>query len=403
MVCEFTGPVKYEVKEIGNGNIELHLLSVRVGEKFFLPKLPSQIKILTSVEAFREGDEHIVMEIRGTEPLYAKATELKGQTWRLALDMSKLSEKPTEPAQPEHPAQLDTISTNKPNSKPKHDDGPEYIPGDRPMETKLADQHETTPETHKEAPQPEVHEESHDLAQQSEDPHEGAHENQSSHEVPETETLASADSLKALEVLSEFYAMMGDSETAKEYASMFLERKGYTSPHKVEENTANIPWWMIGAIAFVAGLIGGVIGGKIKMPSMKFKLPGLKLPKLKFGKKDKSKDAAEELEDDIASLDRAVASEKKITPKPPKEEPKKPEPPKDVKEEPKAAPAPEPATPAELEPVTENVEAAMKESLMDRRVKRVLELSAEKKSLAEIAQELDMGQDEVKLIIDLNS
>ena len=39
---------------------------------------------------------------------------------------------------------------------------------------------------------------------------------------------------------------------------------------------------------------------------------------------------------------------------------------------------------------------------MDRRVRRVLELNKEGRSIQAIAQELEMGQDEVKLILDLN-
>jgi hypothetical protein len=39
---------------------------------------------------------------------------------------------------------------------------------------------------------------------------------------------------------------------------------------------------------------------------------------------------------------------------------------------------------------------------MDRRVRRVLELNKEGKNIQTIAQELEMGQDEVKLILDLN-
>ncbi|MCB1059349.1 MAG: hypothetical protein KDB65_03885 [Calditrichaeota bacterium] len=375
MVCEFTGPVKYEIKEVDGGVIELHLLSVTVGEKFFLPKLPSQIKLLTSVEAFREGDTHIVLEVRGTQPLYAKATELKGQTWRLALDMSKLSEKPAEPEQ----IQEDTISTNKPHTKSKDDEGPEYIPGDRPMETKYADNEadvEHQPEK-LENKQPE-HESGKALSPE---------------EAPKQELLA-ADSLKALEILAEYFGIMGDSDAAKEYASMYLERTGHTSP-KLGEQTASSPWWITAAIAFFAGLVGGVLGSKIRWPFGKLTLPALKLFKRNSEKKDKKKDKADELEDDLESLDRAIASEKKSDPKPSKDKPKSQEPPKDEKEESKTEDAPEPAA--------ETVEAAMKESLMDRRVKRVLELSAEKKSLAEIAQELDMGQDEVKLILDLNS
>ncbi|MBL0061204.1 MAG: hypothetical protein IPP40_06905 [bacterium] len=387
MVCELSNATKYEVKQAENGVVELHLDNVAVSEKFFLPKLPPQIKLLTSVEAFLEGDHSIVIEIRGTEALFAKTTELKGASWRLALDLSKQSEQPTEPAHVEPTtAKPETTSTTKPQLKhrPAKDEPAPYVPGDKPIETILADKQES-----KEEPKL-LHEE-----KPADEPAAPKHKKPAKTVAG---PLLTADSLKALEVLAEFYDVMGDQDAAREYARLYLDKvdSGGSFPKKEAEQTATWPIWILVAIAFAAGIAGGIIGNRLRMPkgspSMpKFRLSSLKLPK--FGKR---KDKAEELSEDLNKLDRAVASEKHKT---------------NLKPQPKQA-AFKAEVPAEIvkdaeedfpEDTKENLETDMKESLMDRRVKRVMELNSQNRSLADIAKELDMGQDEVKLIIDLNS
>lgn len=388
MVCEFDAPIQYVLRDGTNGSIELHLKSVSVTDKFALPKLPSQIKLLNSVEAFRENASDIILEIRGAVPLSAVPLELAGPTWRLAIDLARRGEQLQTPTQPAN----DSTATAKPvtpkkSAKPKE---PEYVPGDRPIETKLADG-TTPPQTESQAVTPaDPH-----VAQES-----AAHTEPevNAHAEPEAQQLATADSIKALEVLADFYGITGDSQAAREYGALHKTRAGDTmdaAEQAVTEHSAssNAPLWMLIAIAFAAGITGGAIGARLRMPKLKLnlKLPKFALPK--FTRKPKSPDAAAEIAKDLDTLDKAIAAEKREKPK---REPKA-NPPVTAKPEP--APEPEPDFP-DSEPA---MEVAMKESLMDRRVKRVLELSAENRSLAEIAQELDMGQDEVKLILDLNS
>ncbi len=400
MVCELSGSAEYDVIVLAGGIVELHLRGVVVSEKFFLPKLPSQIKLLSSVEAFREGEGHVVLEVRGIEPLHAKTTELRGQSWRLAIDLSKLSEQPLQPAL----SAPDTVSTSKPTPKPAlHDDEVPYVPGDRPIETILANDHSSHDSSN----------ESHLLDQVQKD---SVNPEDKSKVIDHASMLAS-DSLKALEVLAEFYDIVGDTLVAKDYAKLYLDkRRGIVRPTDDHGSRAAIPLWLMIAVAVVSGMVGGFIGGKLRLPSGGLKLPNLnfKIPLTGRSKEKGPFDAADQIEEDIQSLDRAVASEKSKTAKqPPKAEANPgakeapvPKPVKREKEALKGVPQDvldeaEKSLPADDE--AENVEDAMKESLMDRRVKRVLELSAESKSLAEIAQELDMGQDEVKLILDLHS
>ncbi len=392
MVCELSNATKYEVKYAENGIVELHLDNVTVSEKFFLPKLPPQIKLLTSVEAFLEGEHSIVIEVRGTEALFAKLTELKGASWRLALDLSKKSEQPAEPAHVAPTiAKPETTSTSKPQLKhrPAKDEPAPYVPGDKPIETILAGKQE---QTHEQKEEPQL------LTDEKTVEKPVAKQHKKSEAKPAIEPLFASDSLKALEILAEFYDVMGDQDAAREYARLYLDKvdSGGSFPKKEAEHTATWPVWILAAIAFAAGIAGGIIGNRLRLPKGAPSMPKFKLPSFKLFKFGKRKDKVEELADDLDKLDRAVASEKHKT---------------NLKPQPKPA-AFKAEVPAEVvkvaeedfpEDTKENPETDMKESLMDRRVKRVLELSAQNRSLADIAKELDMGQDEVKLIIDLNS
>jgi len=368
IVCELNAPVKYSIQETTDGAIELWLTGVSVPEPFALPKLPPQIKLLTSVEAFRENGTDIVLEIRAAAPLAAVPMELTGATWRLALDLSIRGQS----TQVEVPVIAESTATAKPTAPHKEAKAkqPEYVPGDRPIETKFADNH-----VDKAAPQKT----------------EPVREFAPAPELP----IATADSIKALEVLADFYSLQGDDKSAGELDVLHQQRVADTMrPDTVVQtseadtpHSASLPWLYLSA-AFILGLAAGIVAPRLRS-LLKFKLPKISLPKLP--KKQKA-DKAQEIEKDMDSLDRAVAAEKQAKPK------REPKPiPAALKPEPE--PEPEPVFP-DSEPA---VEAVMKESLMDRRVKRVLELNSENRSLAEIAQELDMGQDEVKLILDLNS
>lgn len=397
VVCEVTEPVEYEVAHGKNGIIELHLKGVTVGEKFFLPKLPPQIKLLTSVEAFQEGEDVIVLEIRGSNPLTANTTELKGQLWRLAMDLSLTSDKPLTPATNEHQTPSTSKSKTKPNSG--QDGQVPYVPGDRPMETILADESgpETAPEPQttsepepKQEPNPRLPKEAdHSLAQVP---------TPTKPELPEQkEPLVAKDSLKALEVLAEFYDVMGDQDAARQYARLYLDKvdSGDALPPMKKPESASWPVWLFTIIAFLAGIAGGIIGVRLRFPvgetvrtGFKFKMFSSKSPR-----KVVQKEPDEELAEDLDSLSRAVASEKSSVVKPAQRPVEAEVPVEAVQENEKLA----------QQDSAPNLETEMKDSLMDRRVKRVLELHAQSRTLADIAQDLDMGQDEVKLIIDLNS
>ncbi len=61
-----------------------------------------------------------------------------------------------------------------------------------------------------------------------------------------------------------------------------------------------------------------------------------------------------------------------------------------------------PSEPSSLESLESEEVQKVKDSASERRVQRVVQLAGQGKTIADIAQELEMSQDEVKLIIDLN-
>ncbi len=375
LVCELSEQVNYSLSQKSADHIEVRLHSVDVDDRFFLPKLTPQIKLISSVEAFREGDQDIILEIRGNVPVEARPIELKGEHWRLAFDISAVeaeSQKP--PSQVKSPA-TETPRTQTP-AKPQKKN--EYVPGDKPMETRYADkgQVDSTLKKPKES-SVESSDSKSGLLGQGVD----SSDVKSLTDVTGSST-ESLDTAKVFEVLAEFFYLAGDRQTAREFAQLYvdhLKQSDATSEVGQVPSQRALPIWLISLIAFVAGLAGGVLGNRLRL---------MKLPYNLKHRPEEASDAATELAEDIDALDRAVASEHPLG---------------TTKQS-----VPESMTHGANQEVAEeeqpaSVEAAMKESLMDRRVKRVLELSGQNRSLAEIAQELDMGQDEVKLIIDLNS
>lgn len=417
VVCEFADPVKYEIVATKDGYTEVKLRNTSVDEQFFLPKLPPQIKLITSVEAFREGDYDIVLEVRGVTPLDAKPIELQGETWRLAIDFSTQKVTPPSVTQP-------VMEQTPETSKPKHDkkaksaDGPEYVPGDKPLETRMAEAEPKPVEKKAEEPKKvEGQKQVAPIEPPKPDPvalkpveSQADTCDTTALRIDESQLVAKdsklVDTAKAFEVLAEFFDLMGDEPKARSYAKLYFDKTDVGAVDKLaqptqsdanEEQQATWPIWLLAAVAFIAGIAGGILGNRLRMPKfdssfVKLKFPTLKLPKR--AKKAVETDPVHELAKDLADLNKAVAQERPAKP-PLTPGGAKTVVPKEVVEE------AEQDFPDDEQPAT--VEAAMKESLMDRRVKRVLELSGQNKTLAEIAQELDMGQDEVKLILDLNA
>jgi hypothetical protein len=231
---------------------------------------------------------------------------------------------------------------------------PEYIPGDLPIPTKLAGE---------------------DVADNS----------------------AAPDPAQAHAVLAYFYMNRGDTANANAQAYAYQQLTGaildlsarpavaatQSSPAKTPQSFLPkklpkliLPTPVLWLIIFGGGLLGGLflnkLRGGIHPPRLNLHLP-------KFKKRVRAKPLESELVDDLEALDSAVA-----------QEPHR-----------QAAPPPPPAPELVPEPVMEE-EKEVRESLMDRRVRRVLELSREGRSVTDIAEELQMGQDEVKLILDLN-
>jgi len=315
--------------------------------------MPRDISILKRIDAFREGDTNVVFELTLSRDAIPSELPLTGSPWRLAVDLAPRTAQATPPA-----------TEPKPEAAPEPK--PEYIPGDLPIPTKLAEV-----------------------------------------SAPEDSSESGGDAARVYSTLAYFYMARGDTANAKAQADLYLKATGKTLDLAIPPvartaapvtATATAPavnsvsWWVnkarhitiptaaILCAIFAAGLLGGLMLRRIFGG---WHPPRLTLPRLKFKLKERpttKKDVAEELEEGLEALDEAVAQE------PPRS----------------AAPA---APPPEPEPVPEPVlqaEDEVKESLMDRRVRRVLELSREGRTVTAIAEELQMGQDEVKLILDLN-
>ncbi|MBU1707793.1 hypothetical protein KKB28_07760 [bacterium] len=230
-------------------------------------------------------------------------------------------------------------------AKPAEEE-PEYIPGDRPFPTKFA---ETSP-------------------------------------PPED-----IDDAKIHAILAFYFAAAGDSAKAEKEAAIYASLTGIplefvsevqiTTPEIIAPGPAHVfvPWLKVDyLIAFLAGLIGYTLALalSILIGSLKKHHPHKQADELMTYAKNIRKAV-----DKVADAETTATKQKNTPPAQPA--PKKP-----------AAEAPLPE-PVEVE--------ALKESAAERRAKRVVELSKQGKSVSDIAQELEMSQDEIKLILDLNA
>jgi hypothetical protein len=234
---------------------------------------------------------------------------------------------------------------------------PDYIPGDQPLPTKFAEQ-----------------------------------------EPVKTDSF---DPTSVHAVLAYFYATRGDTAAAAREAQAYMQQTGKplqatAVPQPVQESPATktprilmaalnwlrtLPTAIVLLAVFVAGMFSGIalrwMAKSIRLT--KWHLPRMRWPK--FKRAARLKDRSGELQDDLKTLDEAIEQE------PVRRKEKEP------------AEAQEPETLVEVEAGSEQ---EIRETLMDRRVKRVLELSASGRTVVEIADEMQMGQDEIKLILDLN-
>jgi hypothetical protein len=226
------------------------------------------------------------------------------------------------------------------------DEKPEYVPGDQPIPTKFAEK-----------------------------------------------PVSAADSLNTAQlraVLAYFYLAQGDTRRALEQAALYQKSAGTpldlgfnrSAPRTAPTNPpppARQPQWngwrlspaMLLAVALGIGVALGIMIRSLA-PRVHISLQRSARPSRR--KKEKTpRDLAEEIASDLDVLDDVVQQE----------------PPRLSSETAKAA-------------VESDAEKELRETVVDRRVARVVELSREGRSISAIAEELQMGQDEVKLILDLN-
>jgi len=200
----------------------------------------------------------------------------------------------------------------------------------------------------------------------------------------------SSDNAKIHAILAYYFASLGDSAKALEEAKAYQTATGQSlnlaietvpaPPHMMPSSPYILFTWLKVdyLIAFLAGMLGYFFSTLLSV------LIG-------WWTRRHPREQAENLS----------AYARKIRQTCDKTTPPKPAP--DVKteapEEPRVSVSSEAASQESLE--LEEVQR-VKDSASERRVQRVVQLSAEGKTIADIAQELEMSQDEVKLIIDLN-
>jgi hypothetical protein len=363
VVFEFQDRAAAEVIVKDARTLEVRFNDVRVPDPLSLPMLPRGLAVIRNINAYKEGESVAIFEIILSGDAVPTELPLEGSPWRLAVD----------------------IEPRTAQKSPPVEEKPEYIPGDLPIPTKLADVKPTASE-----PQPQTEHNLADVNGTSTGPVAPA---------PETSSADSTDPARLRSVLAFYYLSKGDTHQAKEQAALYEKLSGHkldlldqttlqasTAPVKNHRSkwwpprVPNVPIALQLVLVFGAGFGGGVFvwrrfgsQGSVRTP----KPP--KPPKVPREKKQKkAKEPHKELEEGLDALEDAVRQEP-------------------ARASASAPPEPDPVP----EPVLE-VEGEVRESLMDRRVRRVLELSKEGRSITDIAEELQMGQDEVKLILDLN-
>lgn len=225
------------------------------------------------------------------------------------------------------------------------DEKPEYVPGDQPIPTKFAEK-----------------------------------------------PILAADSLNTAQlraVLAYFYLAQGDTHRALEQAALYQKSAGTpldlgfnrsarrTAPTNPPPPARQPQWngWRLSPAMLLAVALGiGVILGIMIRSFAPRVHVSLQRPARPPRKKEKTpRDLAEEIASDLDVLDDVVQQE----------------PPRSSSEIAQVA-------------VESDAEKELRETVVDRRLARVVELSREGRSISAIAEELQMGQDEVKLILDLN-
>lgn len=353
VVFEFPAEMPREISVLSEHRVQVRFAAGTLRADFTVPRLPENLAVISGLQASHKPDQELVVDIFLKRAATPSELMLAGETWRLAMDLA--------PRMSEQPAGK-----------------PEYIPGDRPIPTTFAEATEPPstplPQSTPEPPKPVEPKETPQLAQ-----------------IPQVEDTL--DPAQIHSVLAYFFLSRGDTENALAEARRYSEITGSplasfhveptTPPAQARLRLFFLTWPWALAVMFGAGLLAGLVLWRVlpKTP-IRMKLP--QMPKLKLERKPKTAapDPTDELEADLHALDAAVAEE----------------PPRRAKRE-----------TAEIEPEDEPVpqevvdeEKEAKETLMDRRVRRVLQLNKEGRTVAAIAEELEMNQDEVKLILDLN-
>jgi len=195
--------------------------------------------------------------------------------------------------------------------------------------------------------------------------------------------IESSDNAKIHAILAYYFASLGDSTKALEEAKAYQAATGQSLNLTIETAPSSphilFPWLKVDyLIAFLAGMLGYLFSALLSVS-------------MGWWTRRHPREQAENLS----------AYARKIRQTCDKTEAPKSAP--DVKtkapEEPRVSAPSEPSSLESLEP--EEVQK-VKDSASERRVQRVVQLAGQGKTIADIAQELEMSQDEVKLIIDLN-
>lgn len=391
LVMELDQQVKYTIIDDVPDKITVRLYSTAASRTFTLPQLKKNLAFIEGVEAYLIGSTDLEIDIALTKQSDYKVLVLDGTPWRLVLDISAKEVMPPVDA-----------------SKPVQHEEPEYVPGDKPIETRYADlpaesetkagdeptitaetvvdPSETTPELAA------TIDFSDSLPLIPENPQSEITHVETEASAPDETTPEQLDNHRINSVLHRYYLAIGDTESALAFGEIGSFDDDVNNAHNAETGISvtlaalvyRMPWLILGA-ALLTGVLGGLlaywIGTRFLSGAIPKRTPKPKKVKAVAPPPDP---AAEELEKDLDTLDSAVDQEPKM----------------EKVEEP--VPEPEPVMEAEAGGAEAPVDEEVKETAMERRVKRVLELSKGGADIESIAKQLEMSQDEVKLILDLN-
>jgi hypothetical protein len=121
LVMELDQQVQYSINTKVQNKLIVRLQDAAATKTFALPQLRKDLEFISGIEAFMVESKDLEIEVALRGHTKFDIQVLEGSPWRLVVDISEL------PAAP-------PVDAAKPTQRKE----PEYVPGDKPIETRLA-------------------------------------------------------------------------------------------------------------------------------------------------------------------------------------------------------------------------------------------------------------------------